>query len=88
MEIADYARICAVPDKVTVQKPRNAQKVEKTKLILTCVGLWCILVSFAGCNLLKSPISMVKKISLLQLSWDDEWESIWGAPTYTKLIQN
>ena len=47
-----------------------------------------ILASFTGCNLMKSPISMVKKFNLWQLSEDDRWrDNPFSNPTWERLIK-
>jgi hypothetical protein len=60
----------------------------KIKNGLTVLGFCCIAVVFSGCNFMKSPISMVKKFGIWQISEDDRWrDGFYSNPTWERVIK-
>ena len=61
----------------------------KAKYILIVLGFCCIAAVLTGCNLMKSPISMVKKFGIWQISDDDRWldDYFHSNPTWERLIK-
>lgn len=64
---------------------------DKSKQIVMGIVIFCVFVSFNGCNLMKSPISMVKNRPLLWLSvspgkWYNDDFTI-PSPTWKRLIE-
>ena len=61
---------------------------KKIKQLLIFIGFLFIITSFSSCNLLRSPISMVKKFGVWQLADDDRWRDyFYSNPTYEKIIK-
>jgi hypothetical protein len=58
------------------------------KSIFAVICFSCIATVFSGCNLLKSPISMVKKFGIWQLADDDRWrDDYYSNPTWERIMK-
>jgi hypothetical protein len=58
------------------------------KGIFAVICFSCIATVFSGCNLLKSPISMVKKFGIWQLADDDRWrDDYYSNPTWDRITK-